>query len=117
MIPAKRLFATLALALAFMAGAAQAERAVLYGCLLVISDQFVVKTSQPFETEIEDEDGALVHYRENKIQVAGYGPEDVASLRALVGKKSRWRGKYLPPTRVITLNRYCLILAKAISCD
>ena len=93
MIPVKRLFATLALALAFMAGSAQAERAVVYGTLTVISDQFVVKTSQPFETEIEDGNGAPVHYRENKIQLAGYGPEEIASLRALVGKKVQIDGE------------------------
>lgn len=88
-----RLFATLALALAFAAGAAQAERAVLYGRLVVISDQFVVKTSQPFETEIDDEDGQAVHYRENKIQVAGYSQEEISALRALVGKKVQMDGE------------------------
>lgn len=77
-----------------MAGAnAQAERAILYGTLTLISNQFVVKTSEPFETEIEDEDGQAVHYRESKIQLAGYSQEEIPALRALVGKKVQMDGE------------------------
>jgi hypothetical protein len=46
--------AAAALLLAATTLTAQAERAVIYGTLTIINDQFVVKTDQPFETEIED---------------------------------------------------------------
>jgi hypothetical protein len=52
----KKLLTTIA-AIAAIALSAQAERAVIYGTLTIISDQFVVKTFQPFETEIEGENG------------------------------------------------------------
>jgi uncharacterized protein DUF4431 len=75
-------------AITITAISAQAERAVIYGTLTIISNQFVVKLSVPFETEIENEKVTT-----SKIQVAGYGLQEVPSLRALVGKKVQMDGE------------------------
>jgi FAD synthase len=60
---------------------AHAERAVITGTLTIISNQFVVKTSLPLETE--DDSGTIIS--SNKIQVV-CDSSQIADLRALVGK-------------------------------
>ena len=77
-----------AVAVAITAIPARAERAVIYGVLTIISNQFVVKTSVPLETEIDGE-----KISSSKIQLAGYGPEEVPALRALVGKRVQMDGE------------------------
>jgi hypothetical protein len=87
----KKLLA-IAAAVAVTAIPARAERAVIYGVLTIISNQFVVKTDVPLETEIDGE-----KISSSKIQVAGYGPEEVPALRALVGKKVQMDGEIFTP--------------------
>lgn len=83
----RTLLATIA-AIAAITFSAQAERAVIYGTLTIISNQFVVKTSAPVETE--DEDTAEI-IRSSKIQIAG--TYDNSKLRTLVGKKVQMDGE------------------------
>ena len=68
---------TIIAVLVAIATSAQAERAVIYGTLTIINDYFVVKTAQPFETEIEDwtNHDKPIMVSTSKIQLAGYGPE------------------------------------------
>jgi hypothetical protein len=84
----KRLFATLALALAFMAGAAAANAQYIYGRLTIVGNQFILKTPEPFETDVSEKQDGTEIVTTSKIHVR-CSKERRAEVRALVGKDVR----------------------------
>jgi hypothetical protein len=79
-------------------GRRSSRTGVVCGTLTVISNYFVVKTDHPFETEIKDwtNDDKPMMVTTSEIQLAGYGPEEVPALRALIGKKIMVEGEVFP---------------------